>query len=128
MTALSKNISREHRPAEFVSAGLEKMAVVRQGSLLQIAGDGYVKAAVKGANITYFGVSEEGKTGGAADGDVTVRVRRRGAFYFANSGTAVRGKKAFVLDDNTVTDVSAGASSCGLIIDTDDNGVWVELD
>ena len=128
MTALNKDISREYRAGDLVIVGLEKAAVVRQGSLLQIAADGFVKAAVKAANATYFGVSEEGKTGGAADGDVTVQVRRKGAFYFARSGTAARGKKAYVLDDNTVTDVAAGASACGLIIDTDDDGVWVELD
>ena len=129
MTALSANVSREYRPGEVVeNVPLAKTKTVYQGSLLEIDSSGNVQAATKASSKVYYGVSEEKATGGAAHGDVKIRVRRKGTFYFAKTGTAVRGKKAYVADDNTITDVATGASSCGTIIDTDAKGVWVELD
>ena len=129
MTALAANTSRDRRPGEVVqNVPLQANATVYQGSLLEIDGNGRIKAATKGAGKSYFGVAEESAVNGATAGEKSIRVRRKGTFYFAKTGTAVRGKAAYVADDNTVTDASSGASSCGTIVDTDANGAWVELD
>ena len=130
MTALSADVSRPVREGSVVAgAPLRAGAKVRQGSLLEIDGAGRVAPATKGGNKTYFGVALEpaDNTGGAA-GAKKVDVLRRAVVHMAKTGTAVRGKKAYAADDDTVTDAPGGASSCGRIVDVDDDGVWVELD
>ena len=130
MTALTQNISRPYREGDTVSgAGVQAGAHVRQGSRLEIDGSGHVAPAVKGADKSYYGVAlTEGKNTGGAAGAVTVTVRLKGAFRFAKTGTAAVGKTAYLADDDTVTDVAAGASACGRIVDADDLGVWVDLE
>ena len=58
---------------------------------------------------------------------------RRGVFAWANSaGNAAVGagligeKKAYILDDQTVTKTAAGATAAGVIVAVDSEGVWVE--
>lgn len=128
MTALSKNISRTWRDGDIVTVPVAASSNVRQGSLVEIDG-GNVKPAVKAANKVIFGVAIEpaDNTSGAAAA-IEVAVRRNGAHRFAKDATAVVGKDAYVVDDNTVTDKAAGSSKCGVIIDSDDDGVWVQID
>ncbi len=127
MTALTRNISRDWRTGEVVTVPVAASAHVRQGSLLEIDG-GHVKPAVKAANMVIFGVAiESADNSSGSAGDLKVAVRRRGAFRFEKDATAARGKEAYVVDDNTVTDKAAGASKCGVIIDKDGDGVWVDI-
>ena len=129
MTALSDNAGRPYREGiDVADVPLQASTTVYQGSLLEIDGNGRVKPATKAQNKTYFGVARGYAKNGTTAGEEKIDVRRKGAFHFAKSGTAVVGKKAYVVDDNTVTDVAAGATAVGLIIDADADGVWVELD
>ena len=131
MSALSRDVSRPVRAGAIVAhVPVQAAAHVRMGSLLQIDGSGNVKPATKGASLTYYGVAESpaDNTGGAAGAISVESVRISGCAHFAKSGTAVRGKKAYVVDDNTVTDVATGATACGRIVDSDGDGVWVELE
>lgn len=129
MTALTENTGRNYSDGDIVGGvPLAKGAQVFEGSLLEIDGNGNVQAATKGNNKTYFGVAQEGadNTGGNA-GDVHVTTRLAGMFRFAKTGTAVRGKTAYVADDDTVTDVAAGATACGRIVDVRGSDVMVLL-
>lgn len=129
MPAQTQDTSRPYRDGAIV-AGVPVQAGARiyVGALVEIDADGRVAPASKAANKTYYGVCLRGadNTGGAA-GAQTITVRRRGAHRFATTGTAARGKRAFVVDDQTVTDVPTAASSCGVIIDSDSGGAWVDL-
>lgn len=130
MSALSADVSRPVREGAVIAGvPLQAGAKVRQGSLLEIDAAGRVAPAVKGAGKTYFGVAlgPADNTGGAA-GALKVDVLRRATVHFSKTGAAVRGKKAYAADDDTVTDAPAGASACGRIVDADDDGVWVELE
>lgn len=129
MTALSENVGRPHREGLAVdNVPLQANATVYQGSLLEIDAAGRVAPATKAANKVYFGIALDGAANGATAGEEKVDVARPRVAHFAKTGTAVRGKKAYVADDNTVTDVAAGATAVGTIIDSDDDGVWVDLD
>ena len=125
MGALAKNIARASRGGEVVESTLAASTEVFGGSLLEYNA-GKVKPAAKAANKVIAGVALAGAESGAAD-TVKVPVRRRGTFHFAKSGTAVVGEVAYIVDDDTVTDVAAGSSKVGRIVDSDDDGVWVEL-
>lgn len=129
MTALANNISRPYRDGNTVSSRpVAAGANVRQGSYVEIDAAGHVAPGTKAVNKAYYGVAltPRDNTGGAA-GAGTVTVRRIGSFHFSRDGTAEVGKLAYLVDDNTVTDVAAGASVCGLIIDSDADGVWVDI-
>ena len=84
------------------------------------------------ATYRAVGIATEGVTGGAADGDVTVVVEG-GAYAFANSAGADAitkthiGKRAFIVDDQTVACLSAGATraQAGIVLDVTSEGVWV---
>lgn len=131
MAGLAQNISRLWRgdPGRIIErVPLAASAKIYAGSALEIDAAGRVAPATKAAAKTYFGIALEGvdNSSGKA-GDLSVRVRHRSTVHFAKTGTAVRGKAAYIADDNTVTDVAAGASKVGQIVDTDDDGVWVDM-
>ena len=129
MAALTTNTGRPTREGRRVdNVPVDAAAHVRIGSLLEISAAGNVKPAVKGAGKSHYGIAltEADNSSGAA-GAVTCDVDFPRVAHFQATGTAVRGKTAYAADDNTVTDVAAGASSCGRIVDVDDDGVWVEF-
>ena len=129
MAAQTKDTSRPWRDGEIVEAvGVQAAKAVYAGGILEIDATGHVKPATKAADKTYFGAAMTGadNSRGAA-GAATVRVRRRATVLLEKSGTAVRGKAAYVVDDQTVTDVKTGASKVGQIVGDDDDGVWVDM-
>ena len=130
MAALSKNISRALRDGRSSTAGVQAGATVRQGSLLEVDGSGHVAPATRGANKIYIGVAERPATGTSTAGETRVPYGRGPVYHFDFGGTADNdtvGRTVYVLDDNTVTDVAAGASKLGVIADVDDDGVWVDI-
>lgn len=104
--------------------------VARSGRTGQGATDA-LKAA-DAATYKAAGVATETVVGGAADGDVTVIVEG-GAFNFINAagvdavGQDDRGRRAFIVDDQTVAANSAGGTraEAGIVLDVDADGVWV---
>ena len=129
MAAQTKDASRPWRAGEIVEkVGLQAGSKAFAGSLLEIDAAGDVAPATKAADKVYFGAAMAGgdNTGGVA-GAVTIPVRRRATVLLKKTGTAVRGKAAYVADDQTVTDVAAGASKVGQIVDVVDEGVWVDM-
>lgn len=129
MAAQTADAHRPWRDGELVeNVPVAASARVYAGSIVAIDASGDVAAAAKGAGKTYFGIAVTGadNTSGAA-GARTVAVRRKATARFAKTGTAVRGKAAYVADDQTVTDVSTAASKVGRIVDIDADGVWVDM-
>ncbi len=115
---------------------LQSALVVMAGAAARAArtGQGGTDAlkAADAATYRVVGVAVDGVTGGAADGDVSVEVEG-GAFNFANSAGADAitradiGERAFIVDDQTVARMSAGATraQAGIILDVTSEGVWV---
>jgi len=128
MTAQSESVSRPWRDGHVVEdVGVQASATIYAGALLEIDASGHVAPATKAADKTYFGAAETAGVGTAVAGATKIRVRRNHTVLLAKTGTAVPGKIAYVADDQTVTDVEAGASKLGLIVAAGDDGVWVDL-
>ena len=131
MTPLAGNVSRPWREGGIVVLPVQAGAHVRQGSYVEADGAGRVAPAAKGTSgERYVGVAlgEADNAGGAA-GALSVEIRRKGAFRFATTGTAVPGKLAQLEDDDTVTDDATGRQPCGLIIAADGGShVWVDIE
>ena len=133
MAALTADRNTPYRDGELVSFKVKAAAKIYAGSIV-VSDAGYAKPGVKAENLVYLGRAEEfvDNTNGS-DGDVSVLVRRGRAFKWANAGGANAaaqadvGKPAYIFDDQTVTDVAAGASKMGnaIILAVDSDGVWV---
>lgn len=128
MADQTQDVSRPWRDGELVEGvGLQASATVYAGAVLEIDASGHVAKATKAASKVYFGVAVTGGVGTTTAGETKITVRRKATVHLAKAGTAVRGKAAYIADDQTVTDVATSASKVGQIVDTDDDGVWVDM-
>ena len=133
MAALAKDRNTPARKGGYITVGVKAGVKIYAGALVVKAAGSYAEPGKKAENLIVLGRAEHlaDNTGGA-DGDITVEVRR-GVFAWANSaGNAAVGagltgeKKAYILDDQTVTKTAAGATAAGVIVAVDSEGVWVE--
>ena len=113
-------------------------AVIEDGTIV-VSDAGYAKPGRLAPGLIYLGRadssaddSEEATGVPGGTGELTVLVRRDGWFQWASVAGADAitqadvGKTAYIHNDRTVTRNEAGASPAGLIIDVDEDGVWVE--
>lgn len=130
MTALSAPADRPWRGGDVAVVGVAAATRLWHGGVLEMSG-GHAVAATSGASKRYFGValeSVDNRTGAA--GDRTVKARRRGAVYmqFTSGHKPAVGAIAYLDDDSTVTAASGSRTALGLVIASDDDGVWVDLE
>lgn len=134
MTALAANKATATRSGRIARVAVAASQTIYQGALLEIT-TGKVSPASKAANKTYWGIAQQYAKTGASDTAV-IETELGATAHFAGDGTldtaaeklAAVGGKAYVVDDQTVTTTAAGATACGVIVDYDDDGVWVKLD
>lgn len=133
MGALTKARSTPQRDGVEDVYGVKAGATVHAGSIVCLDGDGWAVPATVTAGLTVAGRAEQSVANtatGAADGDLTVRVRR-GTFRWANSATSACaraniGDLASAEDDQTVRHGSGGnRPTVGRITQVDSSGVWV---
>ncbi len=128
-----------------LSAGVAAGAACLQGGLAILAsgfarpgraGQGADAAAQANNAATYraAGVFQQSVNGGAADGAVRVDIQE-GRWLMRNGAggdaltVADRGRRCFVIDDNTVGKTNPNNTRCvaGVVIDVDDTGVMVDI-
>ena len=137
MSALTKNTPRQFRAAEIVEYPVKAGAKCYQGGIVEIT-TGFAEPATGGANKMIGGVAIEfadNSASGASDGDVSVKVRRRGAFLLPMKSTHKPpiGTLAYIIDDNEVSS-ETGTTRLGYVIGwdaataTDAKNAWVEID
>lgn len=115
MTALSANYARRSRGVGYTALfPLNAGSVVYKGGLVVLDADGYARPGTDTAGYVCAGVAVESKTGGAADGDVSVKVEFGKEFLFTASSITQAmlntARAVYVVDDNTIDD-SAGVSN-----------------
>ena len=119
---------------ELVNIPVAAGAKIFAGALVAVSATGYAQPGAVATTLTYVGRAEQyaDNTGGAA-GAITVQVRRKQAFYWANSGTdpvtqASFGKTAYIADDQTVSATNGGntQSAAGIVVGLDAYGVWID--
>lgn len=131
MAALTDDRSTPSREGDLVNYPMAAAAKIYGGGMVSLDG-GYAKAMVMEAAKQFAGRAEEtvDNSSGSA-GDKSVLVRSGRAFKWANAAgsnaitQADVGGKAYALDDQTVTDTSAGSTEVGRILQVDSDGVWV---
>jgi hypothetical protein len=93
-------------------------AKIYAGSLVCLNTSGYAAAGADTASFKFLGVArEQADNSSGANGDITVRVRRKGVFRMAASGMAVTdiGAAVYVSDDQTVAKSTTNSVACGKI-------------
>lgn len=132
--ALSKDRLTPRKAGDLISVPVAANAVIFAGGLTVANATGFAAPGSVATTLTYLGRAEESvdNTGGA-NGDKTVTVRRREAFYWKNHGAdlvtqASLGKACYIVDDETVaaTNGTNTRSAAGIVVGVDSGGVWVQ--
>lgn len=118
MTVLAADRKTPYREGVEMEYKVAASARIFAGSLVCANVGGYAVPAADTANFKFLGVArEQADNAGGANGDVTVRVRRKGVFRFAASGMAVTdlGASVNVSDDQTVAKSTTNTVACGKV-------------
>lgn len=112
--ALSANTIRSYSIGQKNQLPVKASAVVYVGSAVG-SSSGYARALVAGDK--FMGFALEKKTGGSADGDITIEVQSEGVIQVAVSSAAVTdiGKRVYASDDGTFTFTQGSNSPIGMV-------------
>lgn len=131
--ALSADRNTPMKDGEVISVPMATGVTIYAGGLVAANATGYATPGAAATTLTYLGRAEEQKANAGADGAVSILVRRKKAFKWANSGTdavtqAELGKTCYIVDDQTVakTNGTSTRSAAGTVVGVDSDGVWVE--
>jgi hypothetical protein len=131
--ALSNDRHTNMRQAALLSVPVAANAVIYAGALVAADEDGYAAPGTEASDLTYLGRAEAqvDNTGGE-DGDINVQVRCDAAFKWENSAgdpvdQGCLWRICYIEDDQTVSkgNNSGARSAAGIVLDLDDDGVWV---
>lgn len=134
MTALIADRNTPMKDGFLIAVPVAAAKKILAGSLVAANATGFATPGAVAATLTYLGRAEESKDNTAgADGAVTVLVRRKMAFKFANHAAdavtqASLGKPCYIVDDQTValTNGVNTRSAAGIVIGVEADGVWVQ--
>lgn len=134
MAALTADRNTQMKDGELVSLPVAAAKKIFAGALVAADASGYVTPGAVATTLTYLGRAEAlADNSAGANGAISVLVRRKKAFKFANFATdlvtqADLGKVCYIVDDQTVAKTSATStrSAAGKVIAVDTDGVWVE--
>ncbi|QIL81778.1 hypothetical protein G7047_19050 [Diaphorobacter sp. HDW4A] len=128
MTALNKDRTTPQRAADLVADPLAAGVVIFAGSMYVLDGLGNATPATADAAKPVRAVARKRSVQAEGDEQCDGAI---GCFRFDNSegGTAITrvhiGANAFAIDDQTVA--NAGTCIAGVILDVDEQGVWVRI-
>ncbi len=118
MTALSADRKTNYREGIEIEYKVAAGAKIYAGSLVCLNTSGYAAPGADTAGFKFVGVAREAADNSSgANGDITVRVRRKGVFRLAASSMAITDIDAAVnvSDDQTVAKTTSNSVACGKI-------------
>jgi hypothetical protein len=121
MTALSEDRATSYREGIEIDIPVKATTKIYAGSMVCVGGaDGYAIPAADASGNIFMGVAmEQADNSSGANGAISVRVRRTGAFEFAASSItqAMVGDLMYVVDDQTFDETDPGNSVvCGRLV------------
>lgn len=132
--ALTADRNTPHKDGEVLAPGVAASTKIYGGGLVAVNAAGYALPAADAASLKVIGRAEEQvDNSSGANGDLTVKVRRKKAFVFKNSATnactiAHLLTNIYVQDDETVAS-AGGVNSivAGKMLGLETEGVLVEV-
>ncbi|GAB4458857.1 MAG: hypothetical protein OHK0029_20640 [Armatimonadaceae bacterium] len=136
MAALTQNYEADEKRGEIVAYAVGQNKDIFKGALVVMDDTGgYAEPGTDATGKTFLGVAyERADNNPGSAGAVTVRVRKTGSYVYNFSGTwgqAAVGKKAYIVDDNTVALAATTTNdvNCGDIVGLEGTGkVRVRID
>lgn len=131
MAALTADRNSPIRAGDMYGRPVAANAVIFAGALVCLDASGNAVPGTEAEGLTADGRADtHANNAGGAAGAMQVTVRK-GIFRWDNAGDIDRtdiGGTAYIDDDQTVTATSTERSAAGVIVDVDDDGVWVRID
>lgn len=136
MAALTAGRLTPRREGDYISGPVAAATTIFAGAMVMRTATGFLTEGQTATGLVGVGVAEaETNNSAGQDGDAFARVRP-GVFRMKNSASADEitlaeiGDKCWAVDDQTVakTNGSSARSPAGIIVDVDDQGVWVRFD
>lgn len=121
------------RDGKLITLLLATLTLIEAGKIVAVNASGYAVPASDAAGLTVMGRAERRiDNSSGADGDLSVPVLRKGAFFYDNSSTSTVtqahiGKTVYVEDDETVAAATTHSIAAGKCLAVESNGVWVEV-
>lgn len=131
MAATTADRNTQMKDGEIVAYKMATGVTIPAGAMVVASATGFATNATAAASLTYLGRAEETLTNTGADGAVSILVRRKQVFKWANKAgdlvtQALVGLSCYIEDNQTVRLTAAGTSVAGKVIAVDTDGVWVE--
>ncbi len=133
MAALTKDRATPYRDGIELDFPVAANTKIYAGSLVCANSTGYAVPAADTAGLKFAGVAlEQADNTGAANGALTVRLRRSGAFQFdaASITQAMVGTAMYIVDDHTMDDASGPTNDIriGVLVKyVSDTQGWVDI-
>lgn len=136
MAALTQDRNTRWREGQQVRHPMAAAAKVYAGALVFLDEDGNATSSVA-AGKSVAGVAQEAMDNSAGAAGAASVLVKRGVFHFHNSaggdeiGRAELMGAAYAADDQTLAKTDGGEAArpfAGLVVDVDDDGVWVLVD
>lgn len=131
MTALAADRRAPYRESLDHGCPAKAAAKIYSRSLVFLDASGWAAPATAAVSLFCAGVAQENVDNSAgANGDKTLRARRRGFCTIVNGDTIVQadiGKLAWAIDDQTVAKGATGRSLVGTIVEVESDGAWVDI-
>jgi len=131
MSALSADRNTKQRAAELSEYPVAASTTVYSGSLVCINTSGYAIPAANTAGYKLVGIAQEqADNSSGSNGDISVKVKRVGAWSLTSSGLAItdEGAAVYVSDDQTVS-TTPGHVFAGVILDyVSATEAWVDIE
>jgi len=132
--ALTEDRNTPHQDGKILNVPVAAGVICFAGGIACINAAGLAVPGTATTGLTYLGRFEENVDNHLGDdAAITINIRRKQAFLWANSSADVvtqsaLGKFCYIEDGETVslTDGSSSRSVAGIVIGLDADGVWVE--
>lgn len=136
MTAATAERNTAQRAADLRQLAMKAATKIFAGTMVAVDSSGWAVPASTATTLKVVGRAEKTADNSAgANGDITVLVRRDGAYRFSNSTSTDAialsdiGTTCYAVDDQTVakTNGTNTRSAAGTVYDVDSLGVWVRF-
>jgi hypothetical protein len=130
--SLAKDRATPYKEGVLVAYPVAGSATIYAGSLVCINTSGYAAPAADTASYLFAGVAmEQADNSSGSDGDVWVRVRRKGIFDFVATSITqgMVGSMMYIKDDQTFDNTSNNLVACGRLVKyTSETRGWIEIE
>ncbi|MDL2320765.1 hypothetical protein LJC47_00245 [Desulfosarcina sp. OttesenSCG-928-B08] len=121
-----------YKDGELIPLPVADATLIEGGNMVAVNADGYAVPAADEASLVVMGIADDtADNGNGINGDTVVLVRRKKAFLLDNNGItqAGVGRSVCVSDAHTVTTAATATNdiTAGICLGIEDDGAWIYI-